>query len=210
MATIPAHFNYPGTPGRGPPRTKAGVQYRKGARAWGRGLRSKVTDNTNTNLVVMMTANGKTVKARQWSGGESINAAVVFRGGILTRHNKRQFECLSMTTSPITRFLSPPHPDPPYLRGEQHSQFNGCSHKLKIHTASESVLKPQRAQQTSNPIKVQPNEAGVLFLGMCGSHLDQLPAIKRCQPLSGTIKAPCGRASFFLPSKSPATPLKLT
>lgn len=41
MATIPAHFDYPGTPGLGPTRTKAGIQYHKGVEGWGEGFAEK-------------------------------------------------------------------------------------------------------------------------------------------------------------------------
>lgn len=146
-ATISSHFNYPGTPGCGLPRTTACVKYHivktlmlmqntKVWEEWGGEKRQP----SKRSLTQQHKFGGRddckhwTVKLRLPLGRESINAAVVFWGYFIC-HTKWQFECLSMTTSPITTS------SPLFLPLQaSSSQFNVCSHRLKIHTVSDSVL----------------------------------------------------------------------
>lgn len=180
-ATTPSHFNFPRTPGCGLPhaacvddhivKTWSMLMLMYDSRAWGE--RRRKTQPSKRSLTQQHKFGGRddkhrTVKPCLPLGRDTINAPVV-SGGIFICHNKWQFECLSMTTNPIS----------PSFPGKQLALHHVFTQAEYTHCVTLSS-KPQTALLLG-PTLMRQAVCMCMCVCMCsyrGQHLDQLLAIK--------------------------------
>lgn len=93
----------------------------------------------------------------------------------------------------------PEHDNQPVLSFLSSSRQVACSLTC-VQTGLKYTLRHTQFETAENPpVRTGLNEAGVVYVHVW---LTPGPAASyKALPLSGTIKAPCGRPSFFLPLK---------